>query len=492
MPLVPLSASDTLDGPDVTAQPRTLVQLGANEPLDTEEYTGSILPMRRDAQGGLHLAVPGLISGLFDTAASAVAAPGDAYMGRLPTPYTQVRVPSNDPESVGIAALRNVGVPATGGIAPDAINRAIDFASIFGGQPGVASRAGELMPGEIAAATPVPSAQALKQAAGAGYDAARASPLTVPGSDIADMAQQLQGQLASEHGVIPKTAPKTYAILDELANPPFGAEGNYSGLEAARRGLSSIAGEGGTEGYAAQRAIPQLDQFIDSISPTAADARANYAAAMRSNDLTGTLDRANTGILERATTRAEATHSGTNIDNAIRQRVASLLEKPSEVGGFSDPEIAALQNVVAGTFPQNAARRVGNVLGGGGGLGQLAALGGGALLGGHVIGGVEGPALGAMLAPAIGTSAKGLENVLARRSLNNVDELVRQRSPLYDAMSSQMPSPSLSGNLLTSTPTLATLLGSQQQQPTNQNMTYTLAKILGLVQPQPPNASGVR
>jgi hypothetical protein len=252
------------------------------------------------------------------------------------------------------------------------------------------------------------------------------------------MAQQVQQTLQNEHGIIEKTAPKTYSILNEMTNPPQGGIGTYSGLEAARRGLSGISTEGGTEGFAAQKAIPELDKFIDWISPEAATARANYAAAQRSNALTGDLDKANTGILEQAEARAHASHSGMNIDNATRQRVASFLQNPQNLYGYSPEEIAALNNLVRGGAVQNTARRIGNTFGGGGGLGSLFAAGLGATVGGNLMPGVEGTALGATLPTALGMSAKGLENTLARRRLSVVDEAVRARSPLAQQMQSQM------------------------------------------------------
>src|SRR5690606_31145109 len=158
--------------------------------------------------------------------------------------------------------------------------------------------------------------------------------------------------------------------------------------------------------------------------------RGNYAAAMRSNDLTGKLDRANTGILERAEVRAQAANSGRNIDNTIRSKVASLLEKPKEVSGFSDPELAALNKVVEGGAGRNTARYIGNLLGGGGGIGQagIGALGG---AGGAAVAGIPGAAVGAIAPAAVGAGAKAIANQLAKRSLNQVDELVRTRSPLY-------------------------------------------------------------
>jgi hypothetical protein len=358
-----------------------------------------------------NLSIMGGIKALFDAA----KAPGDVYSGQLATPYSG----------------------GSSEASPEVADRALQFATSFS-PASAALRAGAAIPGEVAMPGGAPSVKQLKSAADAGYDAARASPVTVPAEDVASMAQNVKDTLLNQHGIIPETAPKAYSYLDRLANPPApgpgeAVVGGYPGLEAARRGLSNLKNEGGTEGFAAQKAIPELDQFIDQISPDAATARANMAAAFRSNSLTGDLSRANTGILEQAEARSAASNSGHNIDNAIRQRVASLLQSPQNLGGFSQSEIDALNNVVQGGPVRNAARYVGNYLGGGGGIGGLAATYMGSILGGHLIAGPEGGALGATIPASIGISAKGLENALSRRSLNAVDEQVRARSPLGQA-----------------------------------------------------------
>jgi hypothetical protein len=305
-----------------------------------------------------------------------------------------------------------------------------------------------MVPGELARTLGAPSAQQLKAAGGAGYDAARASGLEISGDSVGTMAGDLKNSLQSEQGIIAKTAPKTFAVLDELASPAQGAFATIPGLEAARRGLSGIATEGGTEGLAASHGVRKIDDFLGSLTPkdvvggaapaedvaaTLRNARANYAAAMRSNDLTGTLDRANTGILEQAQARAAAANSGQNLDNSIRQRVASLLQRPRDVAGFSDPEIEALNNIVQGSRTQNFLRETGNMFGGGGGWGRTIIGGLGGMVGAH-FGGMEGAGVGAAGAASLGKGIKGLENALAERRLNAVDDLVRQRSPLYQQM----------------------------------------------------------
>lgn len=388
--------------------------------------SGMFWPISWDAQGNPHFDPN---AGILGAIRSAFTLPADVYSGKTPMQGPQ------------------------GGINPEVVNRGIGFAALAS-PASAAMRAGELIPGELAAPA-VPSAAALKKAGGLGYDAARASGLEIKGDAVANMASGLQQNLQSDYGIIAKTAPKTFGVLDELANAPPNSTVGIPGMDAARRGLSAISLEGGTEGLAARNSVGRLDDFMSSlddsqlaptnpgtasaqgVAQTLANARGNYAAAQRSNDVMGGLDRANTGIMERAEARAEASHSGTNIDNAIRGRVASFLQNPANVAGFSQPEIGALKGVVAGGPLQNAARYVGNLFGGGGGLGHLLGMASGFGIG-HALGGdAEAGAIGAMVPGSLGVTAKALENALARRNLAAADQTIRMNSPLYRAMVQQ-------------------------------------------------------
>lgn len=314
-----------------------------------------------------------------------------------------------------------------------------------------ATRAGDkAIPGMRRAVSPVkpkvPTTEELSKSGAADIQAAGKSGLDLRPSAVADFSRKIQQELF-DSGIHPVDAEKTFLKLKELENAPSGSIFTSSNLQSLRESLQATAqnfnANAAKDQLAASRAIKRLDNLLSEVAPAdvlagdpAATAkllergRGNYAAAMRSNDLTGVLDRANTGILERAQVRAQAANSGRNLDNTIRSKIASLLEKPKEVSGFSDPEIAALNKVVEGSTGRNIARNAGNVLGGGGGMGQMltASIGAG---GGAVVGGPIGAAIGAGVPAVGGVTAKYIANLLAKKSLRGVDELVRKRSPLF-------------------------------------------------------------
>jgi hypothetical protein len=317
-----------------------------------------------------------------------------------------------------------------------------------------AIRAGDrLIPGMAQALRPekprVPTAQELKAIGVSDINAAKNSGLELTGASIADYSRKLQQELF-DSGVHPTLAGNTFKILKELEDVPAGATFTGANLQTLRETFSAIAQNfnqnAAKDQLAASRVIKGLDQFLPNVNPSSVVAgnpaatqklfdtgRGNFAAAQRSNDITGTLDRATTGILERAENRAQAANSGRNLDNTIRSKVASVLEKPKEVSGLSDAEIAALEGVVQGGKGRNAARTVGNWMGGGGGLGQTSL---GALLGGggYMVGGPVGAVALGSLPFFVGTGARSVANSLAKRDLRGVDELLRTRSPLYEQL----------------------------------------------------------
>lgn len=297
-----------------------------------------------------------------------------------------------------------------------------------------ASRLGVAQPN-----VPAPSSLALKDAAGAGYDRVRDMGVDYASDAVAQMALRTKAALEKE-GFLAEVAPGTHALIDKLTNPPANSVASITGLDAARKSARKVAGDFTKphEQAAASEFIKQLDNFIEAADPRAvvagpaavagkelATARGNYAAGARSDRIHG--------IEERADLKAAAANSGRNLDNTIRQRVADVVIDPKKSAGFSPQELAALEGVVFGTPVRNRLRDASNMLGGGGGLGAMVAgLGTGAATG-SATNAAMGAGIGALV-PAAGMAARGAQNYLGRRALNAVDDLTRQRSPLYEDM----------------------------------------------------------
>jgi hypothetical protein len=395
--------------PEVQGPP---IPEGYREP---NKYTGSVLPFSIGQDGKAQF---DSAAGILGSVKRAFTLPGDVYAGReqMPMPTEM-----NREQGGRVAELAGVASPVSPALrAP--------------GAAGTVMRPEKVKP---------PTAEHLKQDANLGYDRVRDMSVDYSSRAVAEAAMGITAALEKD-GILTNLAPKTHGIVQQLRSPPDGSVAPLAGLEAARRALGHAARDFGnpTEQLAARRAIDALDDFItrsgtpdgagavvagaaSTASKTLADARGNYAAAKRSDQLTG--------ATERAELNAAVANSGLNLDNAVRQRVRSVLQSPKESAGFSEAELAALNEVARGTPTRNAIRIAGNLLGGGGGLGAVVSGG----IGGAVGTATGGPFLGAAVGagiPATGMSAKKLAGALTERSLRHADDLVRMRSPLYEQM----------------------------------------------------------
>lgn len=379
-----------------------------------KSYVGSILPISVDAEGNKHFdSNAGILGSLKD----AFMLPGDAMSGKV------------DPTS------------------EEGIARAFNFAGAFSPvNPGV--RSGDrAIPGILRASeqapVAVPTAEALKAAGDEGYKQMRNMGVDYDANAVKTLAETLRAGL-DEKGFIPEVSPKTSAVLDKLANPPEGSVAPLSGLESARQSFTKIGQDflNPQDRTSAKIVREGIDKFIQNADPESVvagpaaeagqvlrDARANTAAFKRSADLSKATYAADLS--------ASAANSGQNFGNALRQKAKSILLSDKAKSGFNAEELDALESVVRGTPTANATRFVGNLLGGGGGLGSVVTSGAGGMAG--IASGS--PALAALGAftPALGFASKKVSNALTEGGLRVVDEMTRARSPLYQALLQNAP-----------------------------------------------------
>lgn len=373
----------------------------------TNSYSGRILPFSVDAQGNKSFDIN---AGLTGAILQALSLPGDALTGKVP-------VRDED-----------------GNLTDEFIGRSFEAAGVAAGvNPAI--RIGDRgLPGPLKAQrpepVPVPSAEELKAVGSAGYDALRRMDVQYPGDEVAAMASRIADELTKQ-GFIRENAPVTNRILRDLQGAPEGSFATPGTLDIARQSLQKIA-PGTPDDAASWRAVDGLDAFLmgrdtpDAVAGTPAailsEARGNYRAGKRSDDLTA--------VETRAERNADSTASGRNLGNSIRQRIASVLNNDRSRARFSPEQIQLLEGIVEGGPVANATRFAGNILGGGGGLGSVAAGSAGAAAG-TLLGGPMGAAIGAAAVPASGLAARSISNRLTQRALNKADEAARKDSPLY-------------------------------------------------------------
>lgn len=417
-------------------------------------YKGSILPFSNDEFGDTHFDInAGIPGALID----AFTLPGDVLTGK-------VRPDMDNPEFA---------------------ERAVGLATTITPLP-AATRAGQAVMGGALKMRPVnpaaPSAEALYKAGDAAYTQARGMGVDYTADSIASLSNGLRQSLDAE-GFIPVNAPKTAAILDQLRNPPAGAVASTDNILGLRKALQKVAGNyaDAQDQAAASIAIKRLDEFLENPTaesvvarPAAAEGvvgqgsetlpaipgeagnaraaigtdpeafiraknastllkqgRGNIAAAKRSERLTG--------MEEKAELRAISSNSGKNAGNNIKNRLTDIITTPGKARGYSDAELARMESIIRNTG--NRTRNLSNRLGGGGGAAQfgVASVGGavGAGIGsffGGPIGAAMGGAAGATIPPAIGAGARSVYNSMVQKAVGGLDEMIRQRSPLFEQM----------------------------------------------------------
>lgn len=236
-------------------------------------------------------------------------------------------------------------------------------------------------------------------------------------------------------GLTQDVAGPTIGVLDRLINRQ--APISFTELDNTRKILGNMA-RGATSpssmermnAGAAQRAIQEIDNVLPTLQPSdfasganrhaeivqrLANARDNAAAAFRSQALAQ--------AEFKAENNAGAANSGANVENALRQQAKAILNNPARLRGYNQAERDQLQRFVRGEGGRNLIRWVGNLLGGGGGLGMLGTGAAGAF--------ALGPA--GLAAPVLGWGIKQAGNAASRRAFNQLDEMVRQRSALGQA-----------------------------------------------------------
>jgi hypothetical protein len=276
-----------------------------------------------------------------------------------------------------------------------------------------------------AAPTPkVPTVEELRAAADANYKTARGLGVELHPTSVANQADAVLTDLQGA-GYRDYLTPKTFRALEELKNP-VGTNATVADVEGVRRALNKAAADP-AESAAARKAISAIDDYMASLTPADAavnphlvgdvadalkEARGNYAAAMRAEEIAA--------AVKKAERQAGSAGSGTNIDNAMRQRIKTMLNNPKKLRGFSPEEVEQMEQIVRGTFTGNAARL----------LGKLAPSGvvSGALSGGAGLA-AAGP-VGAVALPTIGYAAKKAADILTARQIRQLSEAVRRRSPL--------------------------------------------------------------
>jgi hypothetical protein len=211
-----------------------------------------------------------------------------------------------------------------------------------------------------AAPAEIPSAGAIKTAAGTAYDALQnaGNGIPVPPQAWNSLSNRAIDMLNTK-GLREPIVPKAHAIAnDVLGNPQVG---DVSDLIIAKRAFKELAnGSDASEAKAATSLLPMIDtQIIQAaldLFGKLKQADADYASAMQSKQVEDAIER---GKLNAATSG-----TGGNLVNTIRQQFKPMVKPGDEMPGLTPGELAQARNVSTGgsqLSPTNLLRLAGRL-----------------------------------------------------------------------------------------------------------------------------------
>jgi hypothetical protein len=253
----------------------------------------------------------------------------------------------------------------------------------------------------------------LKAAKGAAYKAVENAGVTYKPDAFAGLVDNITKD-AVGNNLSPMRHPKAASMVSDLQNLA-GSSPTLTEIDqlrqVIRRDVASSSDP--AEKFFGRRMIDQIDQFIEGAGPEAVSAgSASDAAGLMATarDLNARYRKTEgvTEAVEKAKRQAGSTGSGGNVDNAIRQKLRTLLEKTPNL---TAEEKAAFDKVIlGGGRVQNTLRTVGKLSPQGNGLMTALSIGGT----------MANPALG--VPTVAGAVSKTIADAMTR---GNVDDLLR-------------------------------------------------------------------
>lgn len=351
--------------------------------------------------------------------------------GMLFSPLTAAAAPITDPvlQPVGGAVEKYIGKPIeqmTGYPSDVTTPLTMQAATL-----GVIKGAGRLgrggapapRPAPRAAPEPVQTNAEIRASANKDYQAADDAGIIVKPEAVQAMKQKLETELA-DFGYHEKLQPGTAVVLGELDKAAQGGNITLKGLDQIRKITQNAANvTNRADMKTTGKVVKHIDDMIRSLKPEdviAGDLEAGVAALERARGSWSRLRKSELidEALNKAKRQAEKGGSGGNLDNAIRQQIDSLLNKPTKLRGFTDAEIAAMKKIVEGRGKVHQLLRV---------VGKLSPQGNGLMFG---LGGYAAMTNPLYAIPAAaGLIAKPISTALTRGGGANLSEMVRRGGP---------------------------------------------------------------
>jgi hypothetical protein len=279
--------------------------------------------------------------------------------------------------------------------------------------------------GNAAAAKTIPSNEQLRKQAEAAYNKAEAAGVIFKPEGVKQLASTIVNDLA-EYGFDETMQPGIAAVIRKFQGLD-GQNVTLKGLDIVRRVANNAAKvmDNPSQQDLARQVIDRIDDFVANAGDDAVlmgNAKQGSKAIREARDLWGRFRRSQAvdTAAYKAELRAASTGSGGNLQNATKQNIRRMVEKPR---GMSKQEVAAAERVVRGTPGENVARLVGKAAPTGVVSGGIGASAGAAI--GSAVGGPAGAAVGTFAVPAIGQIAKTIADRMTVKNMERLSQIIR-------------------------------------------------------------------
>lgn len=265
----------------------------------------------------------------------------------------------------------------------------------------------------------LPDTDAIKASSKAGYKAIENARMTMKLPAVSAFTTQARAQL--ENQLIDELeAPAVFRALDHFNK----GDGGVATLMALYENLGKISPAAGTKYAAAGIVRNEIGDFIDKLQPqdlTTGDAAFTKTmwdhakASWRSYRKVEQVERA----AEKGENVAATTGTGANKQNALRQKIRTILDSDFKSRGFSQATKDKMEEIVTGTWASNVARYIGKF-----------APSGPVSSWATILTGLE---AGVPAGAAVGigaTLAKHLGTYLTRRQIRELEDIIRAESPI--------------------------------------------------------------
>ena len=279
--------------------------------------------------------------------------------------------------------------------------------------------------GNRAAAKTIPSNDQIRKQAEAAYNKAEAAGVVFKPEGVRQLAGTIVNDLA-EFGFDPALQPGAAAVIRRFQELD-GKNVTLKGLDIVRRVANNAAKvvDNPSQQEISRRIIERIDDYIENVTDAdvlMGNAKQGASAMREARDAWGRFRRSQMvdTAAYKAELRAASTGSGGNMQNATKQNIRRLVEKPR---GMSKQEQAAAERVVMGSRGENAARLVGKLAPTGAISGGIGTSAGAAI--GSAVGGVPGAAIEAFALPAVGQVAKMTADRLTLKNVERLSQIIR-------------------------------------------------------------------